>query len=60
MSRTITVSDDVYFQFHEISNELGISFNDLIEELITALPHPQKQNQNYPENKIFIKKGREN
>jgi len=47
MSKTITVSDNVYSQLHEISRERGISFNALIEELITDLPHKKKQTSWY-------------
>jgi len=37
MSRTITVSDDVYSHLHEISREHGISFDVILKELITDL-----------------------
>jgi predicted CopG family antitoxin len=47
VSRTITVSDDVYSQLHEISKEREISFDALIKELITDLPHQKKQTSWY-------------
>ena len=47
MSRTITVSDDVYSHLYEISRERGISFDVIIKELITDLPHHKKQTSWY-------------
>ena len=47
MSRTITVSDDIYSRLHEISRERGISFDVILKELITDLPRKRKQTSWY-------------
>ena len=47
MSRTVTISDDVYSQLHEILRERGTSFNALIKELVTDLPNKKKQTSWY-------------